>query len=118
MNDPGYKEKMRLRQQKLRDEQPEVLWDYYIRSKYGINATQYHAMYARQGGACKVCQRYIKPALSGASRADTAAIDHCHTTGKVRGLLCTQCNTGLGLFKDNPVNLARAIGYLQENSNV
>jgi len=43
-------------------------------------------------------------------------IDHCHNNGNVRGLLCMRCNTGLGLFLDNPNFLLNAISYLKENS--
>jgi len=48
---------------------------------------------------------------------DVLVIDHCHITGKVRGLLCQQCNAGLGNFKDDPKRLEKAISYLKGEQN-
>lgn len=56
-----------------------------------------------QRGLCKICN--IEPATH---------LDHCHTTGAIRGLLCTRCNTGLGMFLDNTDNLKAAIDYLSQ----
>lgn len=63
-------------------------------------------MYEEQGGKCYICRKDDP-----ASR--NLAIDHCHTTGKVRRLLCHHCNTALGHFNDDPVLLQRAIEYVQ-----
>jgi hypothetical protein len=46
------------------------------------------------------------------------AVDHCHTTGKVRGLLCSTCNTALGSFQDNPAYLKAAIHYLESHDGL
>jgi hypothetical protein len=67
---------------------------------------EYEAMLTTQNGVCKICQ-----GVSSDGRA--LAIDHCHTTGKVRGLLCNNCNNGLGRFKDDPDLLRSAIFYLE-----
>lgn len=61
-----------------------------------------------QGGVCAIC----KTPITDVGRK--LVIDHCHSTGKIRGLLCGQCNMGLGAFKDNIQNLKQAIGYLEE----
>ena len=64
-----------------------------------------------QHGKCKICTRELQLiALSG----DSVVVDHCHVTGKVRGLLCNECNRGLGYFKDNIMSLTKAIEYLTE----
>lgn len=58
-----------------------------------------------QGGLCAICGR-------SESLEQALALDHCHKTGRLRGLLCMQCNTGLGMFRDNPETLQAAIDYL------
>lgn len=79
----------------------------YLMETYGITHTQYLTMYREQNAKCAICN--TKPdAWPG------LVVDHCHTTGKVRGLLCNKCNLGLGWFKDNPSSLNRAITYLQK----
>lgn len=72
--------------------------------KYGLTITQYEAMLADQSGGCAICG--TKP------DGKRLAIDHCHTTGKVRGLLCAPCNWGLGYFRDNTNLLHKAVKYL------
>ena len=61
-------------------------------------------MLIEQEKRCVICKRNV-----------ILRVDHCHTTGKVRGLLCHNCNTGLGQFKDNIDNLKMAIKYLEKN---
>jgi len=73
--------------------------------KYGLSYEAYQVLLAAQGGKCAIC---LKPPLAG----KTLNVDHCHDSGKVRGLLCRPCNTGLGSFKDNAGRLRRAITYL------
>jgi hypothetical protein len=69
--------------------------------KYSITSAQYYDMLYSHNECCHICG--IKTELH---------IDHCHATGKVRGLLCRGCNTGLGSFKDDKENLDKAIQYL------
>lgn len=73
------------------------------KAKYGVTREIYAAMVAAQDGRCAVC----------GERPDRLCIDHDHETGKVRGLLCSSCNIALGHFRDDPVRLAAAIGYLR-----
>lgn len=75
--------------------------DTQLRRRYGISLEERDRMAAEQGGVCAICRE-----------AKTLVVDHCHTSGEVRGLLCNDCNWMLGLAKDNPANLAAAIGYL------
>lgn len=77
-----------------------------LRNRFGIDAHAYEELLAKQEGVCAVCRR--KERIAGRR----LAVDHCHKTGAVRGLLCQACNTGLGKFEDNPVLLARAAQYL------
>lgn len=80
-----------------------------IKLKFGINVNQYQLMLKEQNGACYICNT---------SESRDLAIDHCHTTGKVRGLLCSKCNTALGLLKDDVALFDRAKEYLQREYTV
>lgn len=82
-----------------------------LKATYGITPTQYESLLKQQGGKCAICA-----AKKPGGRTKMFFIDHCHTNGNVRGLLCMRCNTGLGLFLDNPKFLLNAISYLKENS--
>jgi hypothetical protein len=70
--------------------------------KYKITEEQYKQMQERQHGLCAICQRDKK-----------LVIDHCHSTKKVRGLLCSSCNRGIGSFEDNLAFMQSAIKYLE-----
>lgn len=72
----------------------------------GVTQEQYLAMYKEQKGRCGICESRLY-----SKRYKAFAVDHDHKTGKIRGLLCTNCNTGLGLFKDDPIALQRAIEW-------
>lgn len=82
------------------------------RFRYGIDLQDYEVMLKSQENCCKIC------GSKETNRKNTEyfAVDHCHETGKVRGLLCYNCNSGLGKFKDNPELLEKAIDYLLSNS--
>lgn len=83
-------------------------FDFNLRVKYGITQEEYDRMLAAQGGCCAIC----RCAVSGASRGAGWLVDHDHTTGAVRGLLCVKCNTGLGLFQDSASVMQAAVEYL------
>lgn len=75
-----------------------------LQERYGIDLTQYHNMALDQDNKCKICQKELK-----------LNVDHCHKTGKVRGLLCNGCNRGIGFFSDDPVVIQSAALYLRNN---
>jgi hypothetical protein len=79
--------------------------------KYGITLADYDAMYAEQGGECAICETVETDVVKGRFH-----VDHCHETGKVRGLLCYHCNMVLGYAKDDTAALAAAINYLEANT--
>lgn len=85
--------------------------DQQLRGRYGIGAAEYDAMLADQGGCCAICG--LPETVLRNSVAMKLAVDHCHTTATVRGLLCGDCNNGLGRFKDDPELLRRAAAYLE-----
>jgi hypothetical protein len=73
-----------------------MLW-----ANYRLSLADFESMVASQNGLCAVCQQ--NPAEH---------VDHCHSTGAVRGVLCSSCNKGLGYFRDNTALLSKAINYL------
>ena len=85
----------------------EHLWRSYL-----INQSIYEHIFLMQGGCCAVCGS----TESGRSTDQHFVVDHCHDSGKVRGLLCHPCNTALGLMKDNATSLQNAITYLSEHA--
>jgi len=76
----------------------------FLKSNHGIDLVEYERMLDEQNGGCAICGQKDK--------FFRLAVDHCHGTNRVRGLLCSQCNRGLGAFKDNPELLKRAAAYL------
>ena len=79
-----------------------------FKKQYGITVEDYEQMLRAQGGGCGICGATVP-----SNRTKFFAVDHCHGTGKVRGLLCTKCNRGLGLFNDNTDRLSAAVRYLK-----
>lgn len=72
-----------------------------VYNKYGLTEKDYEAIKELQGGKCLIC-----------GRGGRLVVDHDHESGEVRGLLCSNCNTGLGMFKDSVQSLQNAILYL------
>lgn len=114
---PSQRERNRVRSAALYADQDRYL-DYRYRSLFGITLAQYDAMLAAQGGGCAICGT---PPSDGEPRL---AVDHDHRCcptkkrscgGCVRGLLCGNCNRGLGYFKDQADVLLRASRYLAAN---
>jgi hypothetical protein len=79
---------------------------YVLKAMYGITLDQYNGLLAQQNGVCKICHEPPK-------KGRQLSVDHCHNSNKIRGLLCSTCNSGLGHFKDDPELLKAAIEYLQ-----
>lgn len=80
---------------------------YNLKANYGLSLDDYNAKYAEQEGCCSICHTHQLELTK------SLHVDHCHTTGKIRGLLCFKCNTLLGKVNDNPEILASAINYLR-----
>lgn len=80
-----------------------------LRQKFGITLDFFNKMLGKQGGLCAICHK--ENSIPGRS----LAVDHCHKTRKVRGLLCFKCNRALGGFDDSIKLLSNAITYLCEN---
>lgn len=80
-----------------------------LKRKFGMSPEEYAELLSDQGGTCKICG-----ALPGKGRR--LAVDHAHDEhGRVRGLLCTRCNPGIGYFRDSPALLRKAAEYLEKS---
>ena len=84
----------------------EYQWYWKARNKFNLSKDDIDLMWISQAGACAICDQPFV--------GQRPAIDHCHATGEVRGLLCMHCNTAIGLLKDNIDYLTNAISYLNE----
>jgi hypothetical protein len=85
--------------------------NYYLKKTYDITLVEYDTMLAAQGGRCAICRR-DNP---GRKDAKYFAVDHCHTTSRVRKLLCLPCNAMIGLGQDDPSILEAGAAYLREH---
>jgi hypothetical protein len=86
--------------------------DAHLRRKYGIGAADYDRLLAEQGGGCALCGRKPEELTAGRYRKHLH-VDHCHDTGRVRGLLCPEHNLLLGRFGDSPEMFRRVLAYLE-----
>lgn len=77
---------------------------------HGINRAQYNEMLLSQGGGCAICG-----STDSRHPVSRLVIDHCHVTGKVRGLLCSHCNRGIGFLEDSSERLRQAANYLDSH---
>jgi len=93
---------------KWREENKEAKAESRLRRKFGIGLNEYEEMIVKQEGNCLICKEVC-------STGRRLAVDHCHVTGKVRGLLCSKCNIAIGLLKDDVSLLATAIDYLNSH---
>ena len=90
----------------------------HLKRTYGISYEEYLDLYEIQGNVCAICGRseLIRDYKDNRKVRMPLFVDHNHNTGKVRGLLCSKCNTGLGMFEENINSLITAISYLKETS--
>ena len=102
-NNPGLYRKASLKNWHSLDiEKKQARW----LKRYGITTKDYEQLFEKQNGVCQICKKDCP------SRR-FLSVDHCHKTGKVRGLLCVKCNTALGMLNDNIDYFTAAIKYLK-----
>ena len=77
----------------------------YLKRQYGLSIDHFLTMYELQKGRCGICQAQLPIGKN-------CHVDHCHETNSFRGILCSRCNTGLGMFKDNENALLEAANYI------
>ena len=87
--------------------------EHHLKRMYGITQNDYDVMLVEQNNQCAICNT-TEP--GGKHNSNYFVVDHCHTTGKVRKLLCHKCNTALGLLGDNTQIIQSMINYLSINS--
>jgi hypothetical protein len=83
--------------------------------RYNITVGEIDAMRERQDNSCAICKTKAEDIPHASFTTNPLVVDHCHTTGKVRGLLCPTCNAGLGHFKDSFSMLLSAASYIQQS---
>jgi hypothetical protein len=97
-----------LNQKKRRATNPDTFRNSALKQKFGITFSVYELMLEDQGYACAICQN-----KSPGKKNRYFCVDHCHKTGRIRGLLCYSCNAGLGLLGDNVDGVLAALNYLR-----
>lgn len=86
--------------------------DRLLQRNYGITKDDYDALLVEQNGVCAICKMEESKTHNFSNKIQDLSVDHCHKSGKVRGLLCHRCNTLLGLVDDNKKILLNSINYL------
>lgn len=112
---PGEDEKtyMNRAQKVYRAVRREEFSGYELKRHYGLSRAEYQALNDAQNGTCAICKGAEKLTLRG--RKAALAVDHCHLSGRVRGLLCADCNRAIGMLNDDPTILRAAIAYLEKH---
>jgi hypothetical protein len=93
---------IQARRREFEQEHPLTSRTPMLKSLYGIDIWMYLSVLKRQDAACAICHRHVK-----------LVVDHCHRTGRFRGLLCCRCNQGIGMLADDQEVLATASAYLR-----
>jgi hypothetical protein len=111
-------EYMRKWARQYRDRNPEKFARYNFAKNYGITYDDYVNLLEKQNGVCSICTRKEETRNPKTGEPRNLAVDHCHAKGRVRSLLCSKCNTGLGLFRDDPALLRAAALYLEQHAEL
>ena len=85
-----------------------------LKCKFGVDLEWYEKQFKKQNYSCAICKSKTNK-TSGNREFWNFSVDHCHDSGKVRGILCNNCNRALGLFQDNPELLEKAAEYIKDN---
>ena len=109
LGEDGFRKDAREKQARHRASPGNTIRIRYRKTRYGLTPAAYDAMVVAQGGVCAICRR------PPSGRWPTLHIDHCHQTGRVRGLLCFPCNAGLGSMGDSLDRLLAAAEYLRRS---
>lgn len=102
-------------QKKWRAKNPNKARSKNLRYNFGISTKQYETLLLSQRGVCAICQQ-PETARAKNGKVKRLAVDHDHKTGRIRGLLCNNCNIGIGAFGDNDEHMRSAVAYIQERN--
>jgi len=105
-----FKEKDIIYHMKNKEKRNEYSKVYHLKYCYGLTLEDYNRIHDTQNGCCAICGKHETKLNK------RLVVDHCHKTGKVRGLLCEKCNHGLGRFEDNLTIIENAITYLKSTT--
>lgn len=110
-------EKAKKSQQTWRNKNKQYCRDrqrpYHLKREYGIDEKEYKRLLDKQNGKCAICETN-KPT----GKWKVFAVDHCHKTNTIRGILCNECNRGMGLLKDSFVLLRKAAEYIERHQKI
>lgn len=109
--DANNPEARKMHMDRLKTKQPDYFKDKHLQYHYGMTVEEYSVLAAMQGNKCATCGKSAEE-----THRKRLFVDHCHATGKIRGLLCQQCNTALGMVGDDIDRLSSLISYLIEHS--
>lgn len=105
--------KSRLAYQKHRDKRRAGARAYHLRKNYNLSLDQFSDLVKEQDGLCACCgEKQDYKTVDG--KGQELFVDHCHETGRIRGLLCGRCNTGIGILGDTLDHLKKAVAYLEK----
>lgn len=88
---------------------------YVLKRNYNLTLENYDNMLKEQNGVCAICGKKETNRSNPKGKIDSLRVDHCHKTGRVRGLLCSECNFGISKFKDDIELIKKAIQYLKKH---
>lgn len=103
---------LRIRQAKWTAQHKTYIHEYKLRVQYGLTGAEYDAMSMAQAGVCAICHQPESQIDYRTKALKRLAVDHDHQSKQIRGLLCANCNKGLGNFQDSPSVLTAALSYL------
>lgn len=116
-NEPERKERRQKRERERGNSPHKRTYnrDFRFKKKYGMERGEFELMLELQNHSCAICEvRFAQQVPLSGTRKDTPVVDHCHSTEKVRAILCGTCNSGIGMFSENPELLRKAALYVEK----
>ena len=112
ISNPNFKDIVDKANKKFEVKRKGKRWGYHLSKTYGLSEDGYYKMLEEQNHSCAICKLPVDKEV----HYGKFVVDHCHSTGKVRELLCHGCNASLGLMKESIQTLTKAIAYLDKHN--